>query len=320
MAQGSVKGGRAQKELRMARRVRKVSVIGAGTMGTQIAVQAACYGCDVRVYDQDPSTFQRTLQRLLPLAHPTVPIEEWQKGAKEVVQCGDMGDALQGADLAMEAIYENLDAKRKVFAQMDAMTPAEAILASNSSSIIISRIEDATNRPEKCLNLHFYVPAGTQGYPINIVDVCGGTRTSEEAVEACQQWVRSVGCIPLTVRKEVLGFCFNSVWRAVKKRSLQLWAEGYVDFRDIDRAWMVFTQMPQGPFGLMDMVGLDVVYDIEMTYYNESKDERDFPPQALKDMIDRKELGRKTGSGFYRYPNPEFGEPGFLAAGKAPTG
>jgi 3-hydroxybutyryl-CoA dehydrogenase len=303
----------------MAPLIKKVGVIGVGMMGTQIAIQAACYGCEVKVFDEDPTNFQKTLQRLRPIAHPTVSLAEWEKAAEKVVHCGGMREALGDVDLAMEAIFENLEAKRTVFAQMNAMTPPEAILATNSSSIPISKIESATTRPERCVNLHFYVPAGVQGYPINIVDVCGGTRTTAETIETCRRWVRSVGCIPLTVKKEVLGFCFNSVWRAVKKRCLDLWAEGYVDFRDIDRAWMVFTQMPEGPFGLMDMVGIDVIYDVEMSYYNESRDKRDFPPQALKDMIGRGELGRKTGKGFYSYPHPEFAEKDFLMGTRSPA-
>jgi 3-hydroxybutyryl-CoA dehydrogenase len=299
----------------MTRRIGKVSVIGVGTLGTQIAIQAACYGYDVKVYDQDPDNFQRTLQRLHPYiietsAKPTVPIEEWENGAKKVKQYKDLDDALKDADLVIEAVPENLELKQKTFAQMDSMTPKEAILATNSSSITISKIEEATKRPEKCVNLHFYSPAtGT-----NIVDIMGGTKTTVETIETCQQWVRSVGCIPLTVKKEVIGFCFNSVWRAVKHRCLQLWAGGYVDFRDIDRAWMVYTRMTRGPFGLMDEVGLDVVYNIELTYHDESKDPEDYPPQALKDMIDRKELGIKTGKGFYNYPNPEYDKPDFLKA------
>lgn len=85
-----------------------------------------------------------------------------------------------------------------------------------------------------------------------------------------------------------------------------------MDFRDIDRAWIVFTRRSQGPFGLMDLVGLDVVYNIEMVYYNESKDPKDHPPDALKAMIERKELGVKAGKGFYTYPNPEYSRPDFL--------
>ena len=91
-----------------------------------------------------------------------------------------------------------------------------------------------------------------------------------------------------------------------------MWVGGYVDFWDIDRAWMIFTKMPQGPFGIMDAIGLDVVHDIEMVFYNESKDSKDHPPQELKEMIDRKEVGVKAGKGFYNYPDLEFSKPDFL--------
>ncbi len=112
-----------------------------------------------------------------------------------------------------------------------------------------------------------------------------------------------------------LGFCFNPVWRAIKRQTLYMWGNDFVNFQDIDRAWMIFTGMPYGPLFLMDQVGLDVVWDIEMAYYNDSKDPKDHPPQALKEKIGRKELGLKTGKGFYTYPNPEFAKEGFIKKG-----
>ena len=145
-----------------------------------------------------------------------------------------------------------------------------------------------------------------------MVDIMGGTKTAKEVMEAGKTWIRSIGCVPLTVKKEILGFCFNRVWRAIKRETLYMWAEGFVDFRDIDRAWMIFTGMPRGPFGLMDNVGLDVVYDIEMVYFNESQDPKDHPPEALKAMVEQKKLGVKAGKGFYSYPDPEYGRPDFL--------
>jgi 3-hydroxybutyryl-CoA dehydrogenase len=293
--------------------IKKVGVVGLGTLGTQIAIQAAHYGYDVKGYDQDPEIFQQTIQKIRRMMKflgksPTMPVEEWEKAAQKVKLAKDMGEALQAADLVIEVVPENLELKRKIFAQIDSLAPPEAILATNSSSIPISRIENATQRPEKCLNIHFYAPATG----MNMVDIMGGTKTTADAIETGQKFIRSVGCIPLTVKKEIFGFCFNSVWRAIKRQTLYMWAGGFVDFRDIDRAWMVFTGMNRGPFGIMDMVGLDVVYDIEMSYYNESKDPKDHPPQALKGMIDRKELGVKTGKGFYTYPDPEFTRPDFL--------
>lgn len=297
----------------MDNKIKKVAVVGTGTLGTQIAIQCAAYGYEVKSYDQNSESFSQTIPKVLRMMkilgkNPTLPVEEWQKAAQKVILTKDLKEALAEADLVIEAVPENLEQKRQVFAQIDALAPQKAILATNSSSLPISKIEDATRRPERCLNMHFYQPA----VGMNIVDIMGGTKTLPEIIETAKEFVRSLKCIPLTVKKEILGFCFNSVWRAIKKQALFMWANGYVDFRDIDRAWMVFTQMNQGPFGLMDLVGLDVVYDIEISYYNDSKDPRDYPPQALKDKIERGELGVKTGKGFYNYPNPEYAHPDFL--------
>jgi len=158
------------------------------------------------------------------------------------------------------------------------------------------------------LNIHFYFPL--QG--INMVDLMGGTRTLPEVLKKGADWIRSIGFIPLTVNRELLGFCFNRVWRAIKREVLYMWGNGFVDFQDVERAWMVFTGMKEGPFALMDKVGLDVIWDIEMVYYNDSKDPKDHPPQALRDKIERGELGVKSGKGFYTYPNPAFLKPDFL--------
>jgi 3-hydroxybutyryl-CoA dehydrogenase len=294
-------------------RIQKIAVIGLGTLGTQIAIQAAYYGYEVRGFDQDPEIFQKTIQKLKGMMKflgksPTMPADEWEKTASKVHFAKEMGETLKEAELVIEAIPENLELKRAVWAKIDSLAPQKALLATNSSSIPVSRIESATKRPEKCLNIHFYQPA--VGW--NIVDIMGGSKTAPEVLDVAKEFIRSIHCIPLTVKKEILGFCFNSVWRAIKKQTLYLWANGFVDHRDIDRAWMAMFTPSHGPFFLMDLVGLDVVYDIEMSYYNESKDPKDLPPKALKEKIERKELGVKTGKGFYTYPNPEFGRPDFL--------
>ncbi len=297
----------------MEEKIRKVAVIGTGLLGTQIAIQAACFGYEVSAHDPDEGSFNRVIERLNAMMEftgrkPVVPMEEWEKGVEKVNLCKDLEEALRDADLVIEAVPEELELKRKVFERLDALAPPWALLATNSSSMPISKIESATNRPERCLNTHFYSPATG----LNMVDIMGGTKTAAETMEVGKAWVRSIGCVPLAVKKEILGFCFNRVWRAIKRETLYMWAEGFVDFRDIDRGWMIFTGMTQGPFSVMDNVGLDVVYDIEMVYYNESKDPKDHPPEALKAMVDRKELGIKTGKGFYTYPDPEYGRPYFL--------
>ena len=298
-------------------KIQNVAVIGTGMLGTQIAIQAASHHYKVTAYDPDTASFARILGRLKirmqnTSRKPTIPWPQMQKAAKLVKHCTSLKEAVAGADLVIEAVPEDMAFKRKVFKQLDRLAPRKAILATNSSSIPVSRMEKSTSRPEKCLNIHFY--GLDQGR--NIVDVMGGTRTSPSILKAGREWVESIGCVPLAVKKEILGFCFNRVWRAIKREVLYMWAGGYVDFRDIDRGWMIWTGMSPGPFGLMDGVGLDVVYDIEMVYYRESKDRKDRPPRALKAMVKRGNLGVKTGKGFYTYPDPEYRRPGFLGKPK----
>lgn len=293
--------------------LRQVAVIGTGTLGTQICMTAANAGYKVQCFDPQEGSLDRALEKVRPRAEvsrrpPLVPLERWESCRKSISCHSSMEKALEGADLVIEAVPEELELKRKTWKEMGQWAPPKAILATNSSSIPVSRLEDAGGRPERSLNIHFYQPL----LGMHIVDVMGGSRTLPEVFDAGVGWVRSLGCIPLTVRKELLGFCFNRVWRAVKRETLHMWAGGFVDFRDVDRAWMVFTGMDMGPFGLMDAVGLDVVYDIEMVYYQESQDPKDKPPEALLEMLRRGELGVKTGKGFYTYPDPEFGRDGFL--------
>jgi 3-hydroxybutyryl-CoA dehydrogenase len=294
-------------------KIQNVAVVGTGILGTQIAIQAAYHRYKVTAFDLDDAAFAKVLERLKirmknSSRKPTLPWPQMQKASRLVKKCKTLREALAEADLVIEAVREDLNLKRKVLKQLDLWSPRKALLATNSSSIPISLIESATTRPEKCLNIHFY--GLDQGR--NIVDVMGGTRTPASVIKTGKEWVQSIGCIPLTVKKEILGFCFNRVWRAIKRETLHMWADGYVNFKDIDRGWMIWTGMSQGPFGLMDGVGLDVVYDIERMYYQESKDPRDRPPKALKTMIAKGNLGVKSGKGFYTYPNPEFRRPGFL--------
>ena len=298
----------------MSNTIKKVAVIGTGVLGTQIAALTASFDYEVSVYDTNEASFQKGIENIRNLTStaerkPTVTIQDWERGISRIQFCDQLKEALTDADLVIEAVPEDLELKRKVHKQLDAMAPTHALLATNSSSIPISKIESATQRPEKCINIHFYIPA----MGLNMVDIMGGTYTSTAVMGAAKSWVQSINCVPLEVRKEILGFCFNRIWRAIKRESLYLWAEGFVDFRDIDRGWMIFTGMPLGPFGLMDNVGLDVVYNIEMVYYDESKDPKDHPPERLKAMVDNNEFGVKTGKGFYTYPDPEYTNPGFLS-------
>ena len=293
--------------------IKKVAVIGMGTLGAQIALQTADKGYQVFGFDPDPSIFGKHLDKFMAIDQSKVrktemDVSKWPETAKKITFCKTLKEAVAQADLVIEVVPETLELKLKVWKEMDEHAPKGAILSTNSSSMPVSKLEGATSRPERCLNLHFYYLVMGQ----NMADVMGGTQTLPEIFEAGKEFIRSLDMVPLTVNKELLGFCFNRVWRAIKKETLHMWADGFVDHRDVDKAWMIFTNNSWGPFSLMDAVGLDVIYDIEMVYYNESKDPKDHPPQALKDMVEAGNLGVKTGKGFYTYPNPEFQSPDFL--------
>jgi 3-hydroxybutyryl-CoA dehydrogenase len=293
--------------------MKKITVIGAGTMGFQISLQIAKSGFDVSIYARRPERLQEKAEEVRSLladrgSIPAPVLEDWLKGAEKIRVSKDLREALGEADLVVEAVSENLGLKRKMFALMDSLAPRDAILSTTSSTIPISHLEEATQRPDRVLNLHFYQPPLLN----NMVDIMAGRRTTAAVVKAVEEFIQAIGCVPLLVKEEMTGLGFARILHSIYQHALSMWAEGYMDFRDMDRAWMIFTKMPQGPFGLMDAIGLDVLFDLLTVYYQESKSPKDIPPQALKDMIDRNELGRKTGKGFYTYPHPEYNRPDFL--------
>jgi 3-hydroxybutyryl-CoA dehydrogenase len=281
----------------LAKPFQQIAVVGTGTLGAQIAMLAANAGYSVTVYDQRTGALDEMIQTLdadlrKKRLEPFIPFDRWETCRQQIAEVTDLDAAIKDAELIIESVPENLELKRKVFKELGEKASPETILATNSSSIPVSNLEESSGRPERCLNLHFYM--ALQG--MNIADVMGGTRTLPEVKEKGIRWV------------------LNRVWRAVKREVLYMWANDFVDFRDVDRAWMKFTgqENSPGPFGLMDNVGLDVIYDIEMFYYRNSKDPKDHPPEALKQKIDKGELGVKTGKGFYSYPDPEYLRDDFL--------
>jgi 3-hydroxybutyryl-CoA dehydrogenase len=297
--------------------IKTVTLIGAGKMGVKIAARAANFGFWVRVHDVSKDMLTRAKDLIEEDIQATcdegVSREDPKAAADRVTFHHDLDGAVAATDLAIEAVPENLDLKKEVFSELDRSAAEHVIIATNSSSIPVSKIEDAVGRRDRVANIHFYArPTGITP----MVDLMGGSETSAETLDRARAWIEGIGCLPLVVKKECMGFLFNRIWRAVKRESLRSWADGHADYRDIDRAWKVWSGMIAGPFGMMDFVGLDVVYDIEMSYYLDSKDPKDEPPEALREMVERGELGRKSGKGFYDWSDPEFIKPEFIRPGK----
>ena len=290
-----------------------VCVFGAGTLGWQIALQCASHAHHVNLYDISSEALNNARNNIeTELGAWTKADTITTKKQKTILQLvcfeQDSTRAVEGVDLVIEAVPERLELKRRVFTELDAMCDNGTIISSNSSSIRISLIEDATSRMDWVLNTHFY----SNPWRSHIVELMRGSTTSDETMARVSAFMRSIGMLPLVVMKESTGFIFNRVWRAVKRECLHLVDDGVASYEDVDRAWMSYYGTNMGPFGLMDKVGLDVVRDIENVYYGESGDPKDAPPRLLLDKVEKCELGIKTGKGFYSYPNPAFLDPKFL--------
>ena len=294
-------------------KLERVCVYGVGTLGWQIALQCASHGCSTILYDISAEALKKAFSFI------SLELDSWVKAGKISVKEmesalnlirieSDPTKAVEGVDLVIEAVPERLELKKRVFSELDAVCEPGTIFATNSSSIRVSLIEDATKRSEYVLNTHFY----SFPWRSRVVELMRGTKTSEATLKRVRDFMWTIGMVPLIVKKESTGFIFNRVWRAVKRECLHLVDDGVASFEDVDRAWMCFYQTEIGPFGLMDRVGLDVVRDIENVYYGESGDVRDSPPRLLLDMIERGDLGIKSGRGFYSYPNPKYSDPDFL--------
>ncbi len=277
----------------MGDKVTTISVIGAGFMGRGIIEKSALYGYNLNIFDINPEGLDDFINDVK------------KKTAKKKIKIdiklfSSISEAVKNTDLIIEAIPEKLELKRKIFSEIDKSAPPNAIITTNSSSIPISKLEDVVERKDKVMNLHFY-----NLFTMPMADIMRGTQTSEETFHKVKNWVESIEITPLEVKKECYGFVFNRIWRAIKKDCLKIWAGGYADIETVDKAWNIFCQYfiknQYGPFKFMDQIGLDVIYDIEMSYFKNSDLSDDKPPEALKKMVDRGELGFKTGKGFYNY-------------------
>ncbi len=296
--------------------IERVAMIGTGTMGRMIALRAAQHGVPVTLYDSNPAALDHAREANGALLHQwvtdgTMTAADAEKTEGLLRYATDLHSTVRDVDLVIEAIPERVDLKRALFTQLDELCRDDAILATNSSSIRVSYLEDATARPERVANFHFYNPV----WEIPMVEVGAGTRTSAATMDALAAFGSRIGLLSLRVQKESTGFIFNRVWRAIKKETLKVVDSGVASFEDVDRAWMTMYHTDRGPFGKMDEIGLDVVRDIEEHYASESGDPADRPPQILTDRVARGDLGMKTGRGFYTYPNPAWAAPDFLKPG-----
>jgi 3-hydroxybutyryl-CoA dehydrogenase len=293
--------------------ITQVAVIGAGTLGAQIAAMTAASGRPVRLYDVAPGAAHAALARLRSLLEPLGASGrlDWDLDAvlNRIVPVASMKEAVSDVDLVIEAVREEVQTKREVFAEIGRLNPG-AYLATNSSSLPSSTLADVVPDPSRLVNLHFF----SEFWIRSCVELMGCGQTSPETMVVLDDFGRSLGLYVAVVRGESKGFIINRVWRAVKREALAVVDQGHADPEDVDRLWAFFWGIEYGPFAMMDQVGLNVVADIEDSYIAVSKDPTDKPSAILHSLVDAGKLGWKTGEGFYSYPNPAYSRPGWPRA------
>ena len=280
----------------------KICVVGAGNMGHQIALCAAIAGYRVKCTDIDPGVLQKAEQfadRYLPerVAKGKLDVETARRARANLSFTTSLEEAAGDADFVIEAILEKLDLKRQLFARLDKIAPPHAILATNSSFIVSSKIAGATGRPEKVCNMHFFNPA----LVMKLVEVVKGPHVSDETAQTVMEVSRSMGKTPVLLKKEIYGFLVNRILAAINHEALFLYDMGIASYEDIDTAVVLALGHPMGPFKLMDLTGIDLSYYIGMERYRETGDPAHKPSPVIVEKFVKKEWGRKTGKGFYDY-------------------
>ncbi len=281
--------------------VKRVLVVGAGTMGSQIALQTAISGrYDVRLVDSVHGQLDRARgqnSRLLDRAveKGRLTREAADAALNHITGGDDLAAAAGTADLVIEAVIEDFDAKKDVFSTLGQHARQDAILASNSSTIAISRLADFTPHPERCCNMHFF-------HPVTVMQLCEvvrGPKTSDATIASAMVFVRSIDRTPVLLQKEIWGFIVNRILFAAAEEAMHLLEGGYASAEDIDIAVQKGLNWPMGPFHLLDFSGLDI-------FYGAMKDRRrqgegSEAPELLRTLVEAGHLGRKTGKGFFEY-------------------
>jgi 3-hydroxybutyryl-CoA dehydrogenase len=278
-----------------------VAIIGSGTMGSGIAQVAATAGCMVKLFDLNATALEKSQMALEVTLQKLVEKEKITADEKARIQANISYvtelTALADADLVIEAIVENSEVKRKVFAELESVVSKHCILASNTSSLSIASIAASCTIPERVLGIHFFNPAPL----MQLVEVIPAVQTSEavlqQSVEIISSWNKTVA-----VAKDTPGFIVNRVARPFYSESLRLYEEGVADFATIDWALKTIGQFKMGPFELMDLIGHDVNYVVTETVFTAFYFDPKFKPSfTQKRLLEAGFLGRKSGRGFYNY-------------------
>jgi 3-hydroxybutyryl-CoA dehydrogenase len=296
--------------------VKRVLILGAGTMGQQIGLQCATHGYEVVYYDISREILDEAMKRVARLgswyaSNGRLTEQELKHALGRISATPEAARAAYEADLISESVPEDPDLKARVFGQFHRLCPERTIFTTNTSMLVPSMFAEATGRPEKLAALHFHDLRSN-----NIVDLMPHPGTAPQVTALVRDFAESIGQIVIMLHRENSGYVFNAMLSSLFSSALTLASRKVASVEDIDRSWMGVMRTPMGPFGIMDQIGLSTVWTI--TDYRARKS-GDAQGQAnadfLKQYVDKGHLGFKTNQGFYSYPDPAYKDRKFLSKG-----
>jgi 3-hydroxybutyryl-CoA dehydrogenase len=278
----------------------EIGIVGAGFMGSGIAEAAARAGARVRVFEPEQAPLDRSRSRIATSVDRAVSRGrlDGAAGAALVDRVSFTTDleALAGADIVIEAVYEDPEVKGPLFRQADELLPDDVVLASNTSSIPIAQLASWTTKPHRVVGMHFFSPVPV----MELVEVVVALDTSEATVTKAEDFVTAIGKTPIRT-KDRSGFIVNMLLVPYLMAAVRMYEEGFASREDIDHGMKLGAGHPMGPLTLCDFIGLDVLYAVCDSLYEEFKRPEYAPPPLLKRMVVSGHHGRKTGRGFYEY-------------------
>ncbi|MFH8348587.1 3-hydroxyacyl-CoA dehydrogenase family protein [Streptomyces sp. NPDC018045] len=280
---------------------KKLAVIGAGLMGSGIAQVSAQAGWEVVLRDVTEGALARgkggieaSYEKFV--GKGKLAAEDAEQALGRITTTTDL-DAAADADIVVEAVFERIDVKREIFQTLDKLVKDEAVLASNTSAIPITKIAAATGRPERVVGTHFFSPVPM----MQLCELVRGYKTSDETLATARAFAESVGKTCVVVNRDVAGFVTTRLISALVVEAAKLYEAGVASAEDIDTACKLGFGHAMGPLATADLTGVDILLHATDNIYTESQDEKFAPPEIMRRMVDAGDIGRKSGQGFYEH-------------------
>ncbi len=299
----------------MKHEINNVTVLGAGTLGSQIAWQIAWHGFSVVIYNQSEEGLERAKRNHKSFAklfvkHRGAIDADVNAAQNRLMYTTDLAKAVENADITSESIPEDVDIKKEFYRNLAEVAPEKTIFTTNSSTLLPSQFADETGRPEKFLALHF----ANEIWLRNVGEVMGHLGTSPAVFDRVVEFAKEIGMVPIPIYKEYNGYVLNALLVPLLIAAIDLLANDVSDHESIDKTWMISTQVATGPCGIMDMIGMNTIYHISKSWDENTGNQAAVDRAAFieKNFLEKGRLGIQTGEGFYKYPDPKYKDSDFL--------